>query len=153
MQMYDDDPMTRLERLENHVSRQSAQTIYDQLDAKIGKGWRQINTSPGFLSWLSNSHPYSGAVMRKLLEQAFASSDVSRVVRFFADYLASGGAAPGQQAPGQQQQDSNNIITSRDVTQFYRNCQRPGFYSDVERANIEGKIHAAAAAGQIRQVR
>lgn len=140
------------ENLKQRARASGEQGIRDQLDAKL-PGWRAVNTDPNFLQWLASGNIYSGRQRQQELREAFSAGSAERVLAFFRGYLAErGGSAQGQQAQGQRQ-DSNNTITSADVTQFYRNCSRPGFYTDVERANIEGKIHAAAAAGQIRQVK
>tara|TARA_R110000772_G_scaffold235182_3_gene346793 strand:- start:9325 stop:10446 length:1122 start_codon:yes stop_codon:yes gene_type:complete len=72
-----------------HTSVQQTKTnsVYAKLDGSI-QDWRQINSSPGFISWLNTSDPYVGDLRSNLLTDAFKKADSERVVAFFKGYQA-----------------------------------------------------------------
>jgi hypothetical protein len=75
------------------------QEVRNQLDVQL-PNWREINTSPEFLQWLSLRDLYSGSVRRALLNQAFQAASAPRVLAFFKGYLAEAqatGQLPAQQ--------------------------------------------------------
>lgn len=72
--------------------------------------WVAINRSPEFNGWLSLPNPYTGAVRRQMLQDAYSSANAQMMVTLFKDFLtevkATGGVVPGgrQQEPQPQPQ-------------------------------------------------
>jgi hypothetical protein len=97
-------PQIEQARQESQRSSQRSQAIAEQdvrnqLDVQM-PNWREINTDPAFLQWLSLRDLYSGGVRRALLTQAFQAASAPRVIAFFKGYLAEAqatGQLPAQQ--------------------------------------------------------
>lgn len=70
-----------------HVEQTEREKLYGFLDKRIAN-WRDINTSPNFLSWLDLPDPYSGVIRRDMLKAAFERNDSPRVAAFFGGFLA-----------------------------------------------------------------
>lgn len=154
------------ERLKQRVARDEANTIYAVLDARL-PGWREINTSPDFLTWLSLPDIYSGHVRAGMLRAAFASGDTGRVLAFFNGFLQENPSHRGQTsaaapaanaptrtpardlkdlaAPGKARPATGNsqlpaekpVYTTQEIDRFYERV-RKGFYNGrVEQKNKE----------------
>lgn len=122
-----------VQQLEQRVQRSERANIFHTLDAAL-PNWRTVNTSREFLSWLSVPDPLSGNRKDSMLRHAFEIGDAARVLVFFRGFLASGGAARGNQAPGQQARQDSSMIDNATLKTFYDNC-RKGMYAgkDAER--------------------
>src|ERR1044072_141556 len=64
------------------------QRMYDILDNNPAiHGWREVNTDPAFVDWLSHIDVYTGQRRHDLLTMAFESNSASRVAAFFEAFL------------------------------------------------------------------
>jgi hypothetical protein len=73
--------------------------MFDLLTQQV-PNWEQLDQDPGFLSWLDQNDPYTGAVRGDLLRKAEAANDGPRVVAFFVGYQRENATvAPAPSAP------------------------------------------------------
>ena len=139
------------QNLRQRVARGEAQTIYENLDAAL-PNWREINTSPEFLEWLRAADIFSGRSKALMLREAFDSGEASRVLAFFAGFLAEHG---GQQYAGQQRSRRAEppVVTNKDLDRFYERV-RQGAYEgkSAQKDAEEARLHAAINAGRFRRI-
>ena len=173
-----DNLRTENNQLRQRVSAQAANGVYVDLNAQI-PNWKEINTSPRFLQWLSLRDIYSGEVRGKMLRQAFAAANAPRVLAFFNGFLTEERAtghlpdpaapaanmAPRQPAvnlvnlaaPGVRPATDTNapadkpIFTHKQIAEFYSQQGRARYVGrEEDRKNDEREIFAAQREGRIR---
>ena len=167
------------QQLRQRVNATAANNVYADLNSQI-PNWRDINTSPRFLQWLSLRDLYSGEVRGKLLRQAFAAADAPRVLTFFNGFLTEERATghlvdpaapqPALQpprdaavnlltlaAPGVRPASDTNapadkpIFTHKQVAEFYSHQGRARYVGrDEDRKADERLIFEAQREGRIR---
>jgi len=159
------------------VAQNDQQSVLAMLASAV-PNWQELNEDPGFLEWLDQVDPFSGAQRGALLKQAYKAHDGSRVVAFFSGYLKehaavtppaapkTPAAAPAPQrnleqfvAPGtpktgaaSTQDGSGKRVWSRaEIGQFYADVQAGRFKGTKEqRKQVETDIFAAQREGRIR---
>lgn len=160
------------------VAQNDQQSVLAMLAAAV-PNWQEMNEDPGFLEWLDQVDPFSGAQRGALLKQAYKAHDGSRVVAFFSGYLkehaavtppatpkppAAAPAAPQRNleqlvAPGtpktgaaSTQDGSGKRVWSRaEIGAFYADVQAGRFKGTKEqRKQTEADIFAAQREGRIR---
>ena len=154
-------------QLRQRLVRDEARSIYDILDGEI-PNWRDINTDPEFLQWLSLPDRYSGAVKAGMLKTAFAAGEAGRVLVFFRGFLEEHPEFGGQQtsapqvAPAAPAPPRKPSVQLRDLAAPGRARPAPGgtqvpvepavitnkdldrFYADVRRGRWDGRAEAKA---------
>jgi hypothetical protein len=82
--------LNRLEQenqeLREEVQRNTRSATDRMLDEQV-PNWREVNRNPRFHSWLLLPEPYSGIIRDRLLKDAAAAGESSRVVSFFQGFL------------------------------------------------------------------
>lgn len=161
------------------VAQSDQQSVLTQLASAV-PNWQELNEDAGFLEWLDQVDPFSGAQRGALLKQAYKAHDGPRVVAFFTGYLkehaavtppaaptpaaAAPPAAPQRKleqfvAPGtpktgaaSTQDGSGKRVWSRaEIGAFYSDVQAGRFKGTAEqRKQIEADIFAAQREGRIR---
>jgi hypothetical protein len=163
-------------RVVETVQRQASQNVFSVLDRDV-QDWREINKSPDFVEWLSQSDPYVGDTRKNLLMSAFQEGDADRVAAFFKGYLAhrqlvsppppapaatpapapavtleqlAGPASGPTGAPTPPPPRGAQIVTRAEVQKFYNDVAAGVYRKDPERkAQIEAQIAAALREGRI----
>ena len=124
--------------------------------------WQTLNEDKGFLDWLGELDPYTGAQRQQLFDDAYEKLDAWRVANFFnafSDGMPKQEPPPpkpslepqvtpkvtGRTAPPQ----GKKTYTNAEVARFYDDMRR-GKYSQDEAARIEQDIFAAQAEGRFR---
>lgn len=160
------------------VAQNDQQSVLAMLASAV-PNWQELNEDAGFLEWLDQIDPFSGAQRGALLKQAYKAHDGSRVVAFFSGYLkehaavtppaaskepAAAPAAPQRKleqfvAPGtpktgaaSTQDGSGKRVWSRaEIGQFYSDVQAGRYKGTKEqRKQTEADIFAAQREGRIR---
>jgi hypothetical protein len=81
------------------VAQDAKSKLQSSMDAALPQ-WRQMNSDPGFLDWLSLPDPFSGAIRHDMLKEAYTQGHANRVLNFFKGYLAQEAAvAPAEREP------------------------------------------------------
>ena len=124
------------------------------LDREV-PNWRQINTDPQWIGWLSGTHLYSDRARQFHLDDAVASGNVHRVAAFFRDFqqmkAATTRLAPPPQQWGYRASPRDKPIYSRDdiinasrafMKGAYkgREAEYEALQADIIRAGAEGRI-------------
>lgn len=151
----------RLERLESEKQEDAEARFWIGLKQAVPK-YREINSEPGFLQFLSQFDPQTGKQYQQALSQAQQSLDAKGVADVFKLYLNQ--AKPTQQqrqVPDEQveprttkaaptpQAQGGKLWTGADITQFYRD-KTAGRYSADEAQRLEADIFAAQREGRVR---
>ena len=92
----------QLQGVGGFVQRTGRQEMMDQLDQDV-PGWRDVNLSDEFKSWLALPDPFTGAIRHEQLKAAWDRNAVSQARAFFKGFLAEEAAtapARGSPAPG-----------------------------------------------------
>lgn len=161
--------------------RMALKAAHERLLATLDReipDWRQQNNDPGFLDWLSQADPYSGAARRDLLGKAYDGFDAPRIIAIFKGYRAEHAvvtptppaAAPAQPdasqrkleeftAPGTPKAGAagapngagKRTWTQAEIKQFYDDAAAGKFRNNKQRRDeIEREIHAAVREGRVR---
>lgn len=148
----------------NAVAKTTDEIFIERLTARV-PDYETVNTSEGFLDWLSEIDPIYGAPRQDALTVAGNARDVDRVAFIFNAYKATL-QAPAPVTPAANKLDkqvaprtgahttapvaARNTFTVAEVQAFYRDMQR-GVYRgrDAEAAAMEQKFNAALAEGRI----
>lgn len=155
-------------------------SLKDQLQVKLTEklpNWKEVNTNPQFLDWLSLPDPYSGAIRHDMLRAAYAQGDSHRVLAFFNGFLAEEAAvapAKGQPdgsvmeipkvplaslaAPGRAKTAASDmapaekpIFTRAQIAQFYADVHANKYRGrDADKNRLEAQIFEAQREGRIR---
>lgn len=153
-------------------------TVEGVLDRDV-PGWRQINDSQEFVTWLNDTDPFSGHRRMDMLGDAYRRGDARRTAAFFTAFQtqqtavdpAPAGthqrqtappaatiplatlAAPGRASTGSPAAGgapTARVWTRAQIAAFYDRCTR-GMYRgrEAERARIEAEIFQATNEGRI----
>lgn len=151
----------RLERLESEKQEDAEARFWIGLEQAV-PNYREINSEPGFMQFLSTFNPQTGRQYQQALSQAQQSLDAKGVADVFKLYLNQ--AKPTQQqrqVPDEQveprttkaaptpQAQGGKLWTGADITQFYRD-KTAGRYSADEAQRLEADIFAAQREGRVR---
>lgn len=151
----------RLERLESEKQEDAEARFWIGLEQAVPK-YREINSEPAFLKFLSTFDPQTGKQYQQALSQAQQNLDAKGVADVFKLYLNQ--AKPTQQqrqVPDEQveprttkaaptpQAQGGKLWTGDDITQFYRD-KTAGRYSADEAQRLEADIFAAQREGRVR---
>lgn len=95
----------RLAKLEGSVqgvqqetTKTAQEKFFDKLAQRVPE-WEAVNVDPGFIGWLNETDPFTGATKLELLQHAVSSQDVTRASTFFLEYQRVNGVEPEQAAP------------------------------------------------------
>lgn len=69
------------------LHQSAREQLLSRLDVDL-PGWRNMNSSPEFLDWLSLTDPYTGAMRQDILSEAYEQNNFPRVAAFFKGFLA-----------------------------------------------------------------
>lgn len=152
----------------NGVNHHIVQGAREEMLARMGRelpDWETQNRDEGFLGWLQNRDPYSGAVRGSLLSDAFERNDSGRVLAFFNGYRnetatiappakpnntqpPSSGAQPRVDlaslvAPGRQTGGAPTSGTPN-ADQFFTKAQISQYYKDLSLGRWDGREAEAA---------
>lgn len=151
----------RLERLESEKQEDAEARFWIGLEQAV-PNYREINSEPGFMQFLSTFNPQTGRQYQQALSQAQQSLDAKGVADVFKLYLNQ--AKPTQQqrkVPDEQVEprttkaaptpssQGGKLWTGADITQFYRD-KTAGRYSADEAQRLEADIFAAQREGRVR---
>ena len=150
---------------QSEANRSQAYQSFSQRLADLVPDYPTINVDPGFVKWLKQPSPYSGAERLKLLHQAEASGDVERVAQFFVEWKqltrqpeqtleqhqtpsgrggGSGPPAPPQQRPGKRRYTMAfvNKFYEDDIAGKYvgREALRDKLDAEIDLALKEGRV-------------
>lgn len=157
----------RVENVEQATTRSLRDTFFAHLDAKV-PAWEQLNTDPGFLSWLDSVDDLYGVSRRQMFNQAYERLDADRVARFFTAFAGPGtkpapqqnGLAPvvpkdelvapsntrGPTAPPTQQKS----FSRAEIQTFYDRLRQGAYRGrEAEAKRIEAEIFRAQAEGRL----
>jgi len=165
----------QLGQVGTHVDRGEKTRMESVLNDKV-PDWRDLNTNDDFLEWLSYPDTFSGAVRQDLLNRAYQTNDIPRVVAFFEAYKRENSAvtapvtsppnntnkvplesfaAPGGAPSGSSAHPAGNevpYISTAEITKFYADVSAGKFKNNKEeKVRMENQIFAAQAAGRITQ--
>lgn len=155
----------------------SQERIWNMLDREV-PDWQNINNHPEFVRWLQIPDALSGLRRYDMLDEAFKTQQVGRVINFFRHFLGDMGyaqqpqpriqapqpsngagnldlaafAAPGRAKVGQPVEQSNKPMYSvAEIKQFYTD-RTFGKYKgrEAEAQAIENDFFAAQREGRIR---
>jgi hypothetical protein len=95
----------RLAKLEGSVqgvqqvtAKTAEEKFFDKLASRV-PDWEATNVDPGFIGWLNETDPFTGATKLELLQHAVSSQDVTRASTFFLEYQKVNGVESEQEAP------------------------------------------------------
>lgn len=151
------------------TNRSQAYTSFTGKLADLVPDYAKINMEPGFVTWLKQNSPYSGAPRMTHFRQAENAGDVERVAQFFVEYKqlmnapqqlleqsvtpsgqGGGGAAPRTNNPPQQDPDKK-LYSMAFINQFYDD-DIAGKYKGREnlRDKLDAEIDQALTDGRVR---
>ena len=134
--------------------------FFDELGG-LSPEWQTLNEDKGFLEFLSELDPYTGAQRQQLFDDAYGQLDAWRVANFFNAYSAGQTKEAPPQKPSLENQvtpktsgrsappQGKKIYTTGEIARFYDDMRRGRFTAD-EAARIEQDIFAAKAEGRLR---
>ncbi|MET0657256.1 MAG: hypothetical protein ABW110_03750 [Steroidobacteraceae bacterium] len=161
------------------VAANDQQSVMQQLADKV-PNWEELNVDQGFLDWLDQRDPFSGAVRGLMLKQAFEAHDGPRVVNFFLGYQKEhavvtpppADATPPATPPAQPQRSLEQLVapgapktgaastpngsgkrvwTRAEIGLFYKDLGAGKYRGKTEEAKkIEADIFVAQREGRIR---
>ncbi|MGO1717861.1 MAG: hypothetical protein ACTHZY_11350 [Halomonas sp.] len=152
----------RLERLESEKQEDAEARFWIGLEQAV-PNYREINSEPGFMQFLSTFNPQTGKQYQQALSQAQQSLDAKGVADVFKLYLNQAAqnqpqkrAVPDEQveprttkatqAPNSQ---GGKLWTGAEISQFYRD-KTAGRYAADEAQRLEADIFAAQREGRVR---
>lgn len=74
-----------LGQVSSTAQERAREAVIRALDTEV-PGWKDQNTSEGFLAWLNGNDLYSGRSRQQLLNEAFEANNAPRVVSIFKGY-------------------------------------------------------------------
>lgn len=77
----------QLSHVGQKVEGQRIESMHDKMDAMFPR-WRELNSDPQFIEWSNLHDTYSGAIRKKLMQEAWDSGDARRCTAFFQGFLA-----------------------------------------------------------------
>ena len=152
---------TAIQGASQQVAMTAEQSFFDKV-TKLVPNWEQVNTDPGFLSWLAETDPVYGINRQAALQRAQDSLNADHAAAVFQAYLGPKPTAKRVDPLDQQvspkgaatvapTQADKPMLTSSQVTKFYDDMRR-GMYrgNEAEAARIEKLINTALAEGRVR---
>ena len=160
------------------VQRTGRQEMMDQLDSDV-PGWRDVNLSEEFKSWLALPDPFTGAIRHEQLKAAWNRNATSQAKAFFKGFLAEeaamaparGSPAPARAprngsprpnledfaAPGRAKSAATGqvpaekpVYTRPQITKFYTDCAAGRWKGrEDERKRIDADIQLAGIEGRV----
>jgi len=160
------------------VARSARQEMMDMLDTRV-PGWREVNLSDGFKSWLALPDPFTGAIRHEQLKAAWNRNATSQAEAFFKGFLAEeaamnparGSPAPARlarngvprpsledfAAPGRAKSAATGdvpaekpVYTRPQITKFYTDIAAGRWKGrDEERKRIDADIQLAGIEGRV----
>jgi hypothetical protein len=160
-----------LPRVEQVAQRQAVtaeQSFWSDL-TNVVPNWREVNSDPGFHSWLLEIDPLTGLSRQTYLDDAQRNLDVSRVASFFRTWQGVGGqsiaqsprnaaasqlekqVAPGRgRSNGAPTPEQPKTYTNADIAKFFDDVRKGAFKGrEAERDRIERDIFAAQRENRI----
>lgn len=151
----------RLERLESEKQEDAEARFWIGLEQAV-PNYREINSEPGFMQFLSTFNPQTGKQYQQALSQAQQSLDAKGVADVFKLYLNQAKPAQQQrQVPDEQVEprttkatqtpnsQGGKLWTGAEISQFYRD-KTAGRYAADEAQRLEADIFAAQREGRVR---
>lgn len=155
----------RLEGTSNSVAQTAQEVFLSRLAAQV-PNFSEVNTSQGFLAWLSEVDPVYGAARQDALTAAGNALDADRVAAIFKAYLATlappaqAAAAPAEAlnrqvaprpgASAPQAAPQKRAVSAASIEQFYNDVRRGAYRGREDEAQaIEAQINAALAEGRV----
>jgi hypothetical protein len=139
------------QQLHDEVGRAAKLALDQALDAHI-PDWRQINGDPRFHAWLLLPETYSGVIRDRLLKDAAAAGDASRLINFFRGFLREQGGV-GQPAQGGSrravQPSGQRIYDRAEIVRMWAR-RRKGQISDEAWGRWEAELCRASKEGRVR---
>lgn len=165
--------------LRDRLAQKASADLWATMDREV-PDWRTINRSSEFKSWLALREPYSGAIRKVLLNDAFQAADAPRVLSFFrgfvTDEAATGSASLSAKpaaasapvrtaavslatlaAPGRAQSSpapaagEKPVFTTAQIRDFYADVRRQVYLGrETEKNRIEASIFEAQREGRVR---
>lgn len=113
------------QRLNRQVSTSGKRELFQELTAAI-PGWRQVNQTVQWKTWLTLPNIYTGTIRQKMLDAAIAGAEAPKVIALFKDFLAEANAT-GQTVPmGGQEQQLQQQPAPRDAALNLETLAAPG---------------------------
>jgi len=134
------------QQLRGEMARSTKTQIDAYLDANV-PNWRAINSDEHFHAWLSVPDPFSAVIRDRLLKDAAAAGNASRVANFFKSFVAAGNF-PTNTAAGAATSSRKPVYTRGQITQMAA-MRRRGQIPDPEWARWEHELVAAGREGRI----
>lgn len=160
-----------------YVQRNARQDMMEELDQRV-PGWRDVNLSEEFKSWLALPDPFTGAIRHEQLKAAWGRNATPQAEAFFKGFLAEeaatnparGRLAPARApngsprpsledfaAPGRAKSAATGhvpaekpVYTRAFISKFYTDCAAGRWRGkDDERKRIDADISAASIEGRI----
>lgn len=152
----------RLDRLETEKHEDAEARFWMNLEQAV-PSFRQVNSDPAFLQFLSTFDPQSGKQYQQVLSQAQQNLNAKGVADVFKLYLNQAATKPPEKraVPDEQvdprttkatqtpQSQGEKLWTGAEISQFYRD-KTAGRYSADEAQRLEADIFAAQKEGRIR---
>lgn len=160
-----------LPRVEQVAQRQAVtaeQSFWSDL-TNVAPNWREINSDPGFHSWLLEVDPLTGMTRQTYLDDAQRNLDASRVASFFRTWQEVSGqsvaqsprnaaasqldkqVSPGRgRSGGAPSAEQPKTYTNVDIAKFFDDVRKGVFKGrEAERDRIERDIFAAQRENRI----
>ena len=161
-----------------YVQRNARQDMMEELDQRV-PGWRDVNLSDGFKSWLALPDPFTGAIRHEQLKAAWGRNATPQAEAFFKGFLAEeaatnparGRLAPARApsngsprpsledfaAPGRAKSAATGqvpaekpVYTRPEITKFYTDCAAGRWRGrEEERKRIDADIQLAGIEGRV----
>ena len=161
-----------------YVQRNARQDMMEELDQRV-PGWRDVNLSDGFKSWLALPDPFTGAIRHEQLKAAWGRNATPQAEAFFKGFLAEeaatnparGRLAPARApsngsprpsledfaAPGRAKSAATGTVpaekpvyTRPQITKFYTDCAAGRWKGrEEERKRIDADIQLAGIEGRV----
>ena len=139
------------QQLRQELQKVKSNDIFARLNHEL-PSWRQINRDPEFWQFLRTRNPLSPHSLQQLLEDAFASGDVERVLSFFHGYLRSKGHPQGvrRSSTAPRRGQAAQVIPRRAISEYFNTIARnPNAYTPEQKQAIEREFIASANAGLV----
>jgi hypothetical protein len=145
--------LQNLEQQNAEMRRQIAIQTRARLDADLGAAvpsWREIDSDPRWLGWLSETDPLTGATRQRVLNDAIAAGSASRVIAFFQTFQAQHGGAARSTGGGRARSavSQGAMLTRERIKELYE-LHRKGQLTGPEWERTEQQIIAAANEGRV----
>lgn len=149
-----------VEEVRKEQTALARQRFFDELGG-LSPEWRTLNEDRGFLDFLAELDPYTGAQRQQLFDDAYGKLDAWRIANFFNAYVQGQTKEAPPQKPSLETQvtpktsgrsappQGKRVYSTADVARFYDDMRRGKFTAD-EAARIEQDIFAAKAEGRLR---